>query len=97
MILDTLIIQPNEKFDYDIDCTTLFNTNNLDTVDSVAVTVEPAGPTVSGLVKDTTTVKVWIEPGAATPGTYTVEALITSVEGRKAEAEFIVVIEEITA
>ena len=97
MILDTLIIQPNEKFDYDIDCTTLFNTNNLDTVDTVSVVCEPAGLTVSGLVKDPTTVKVWIEPGAAPAGTYTVETLITSVEGRKAEAEFIVVVEEITA
>jgi len=97
MILDTLILQPNEKFDYDIDCTTLFNTDQGDSLATVVSTCEPVGLTVNGSVEDPSTAKVWIDVAQAAAGTYTVETLITSTVGRIAESEFIVVVQEITA
>ena len=92
MIIGAVIQQPNEFLDYDIDYTTLVTAPG-DSLSTVVASVTPAGLTVSGLVKDSSTGKLWASNG--TDGVlYTVTILATTTQGRIKEDEINVCIEE---
>lgn len=84
-VLNTYVQQPADRLDYDIP----YILNDTDTLDSVAVSVTPAGLDVTGIVLDDNTVKLWVEGGVS--GTkYKVEVVITTTLGRVKEDELII-------
>jgi|TARA_B110000908_G_scaffold146339_1_gene177257 hypothetical protein len=93
MIIGTVIQQPTENLDYDIDYASLVTTPE-DTLSTVVASVTPAGLTVSGLVANTTTGKLWAT-GGVNGVEYTVTIVTTTVQGRIKEDEIIVLVEEI--
>lgn len=92
MILGTVVQQPADNIDYDIDCTSLFNGDS-DTLSGVVVSVEPAGLTVTAAVADPNTAKVWIG-GGTDKVRYIVTVVVTTTGGRIKEDEIEVEIEE---
>jgi hypothetical protein len=81
--------QPADRLDYDIPCDLVSG----DYITTAVASVEPSGLTVSSIVTDATTVKLWVEDGTAGT-TYKIEVLITTNNGRKKEVEVKVRVKE---
>ena len=92
MIIGSVLQQPTDNLDYDIDCTTLFSTGT-DTLATVVASVIPAGLSVIAAKADDTTAQVWLTGGVAGTG-YTVNITMTSAQGRIKQDELVVAIEE---
>lgn len=94
MIIGFAPQQPNERIDYDIDCTSLF-INDSDSISEVTASVTPAGLTVAGVKMNANTAKIWVS-GGVTGVEYTVTVRITTANNRIKEDEILIGIEEIS-
>ena len=96
MIIGTIVQQPTDRMDYDIDCTPMFNNEEGDSVLTVTSSVEPQTvPALSAAVvkQSETKVKMWLSGGVS--GTeYTVEIKVDSLFGRCKEDEILVIMED---
>ena len=82
--LATYTKQPADKLDYDCDCSDVVGTT--DSVHTAVATVTPSGLTVSAVIVDDSTVKLWVESGT-TGTTYKVELTVTTTLGRIKQGE----------
>jgi len=85
--------QPNEVLDYDIDCADWLATGD-NIVGITATSDVPAELVVDLIVNNDPQAKIWLS-GGVDGTTYQVEASITTGDGRKKEAEFVVRVKEI--
>lgn len=92
MILGAVIQQPSDRIDYDFDAADLFNGAN-DFLVSAVATVAPVDLTVTAVVSNSTTAKLWVSGGVADT-TYIVELTVTSDAGRIKQDELEVRIQE---
>jgi hypothetical protein len=97
MIIGVIVQQPNDRLDYDIDCSPMFSTDAADTVSAVEASILPdSSPTplvVTPAIIDGTKVKLWIQ-GGLDGYTYSVAVKVTSVAGRIKEDELEIQIRE---
>jgi hypothetical protein len=91
MIIGTVIKQPREREDYDIDCRSAFNNDGNDFVVSASTIITPDDGQLAAtpVVADGNTVKVWLQGGTVN-AEYTVEVLVTTDAGRVKEDEILV-------
>lgn len=92
-LIGTVILQPNDKIDYDVDVSALVDGG--DAIASIAVTVTPPDElVVSAVEADDETVKLWIGKGGVAGTTYKVEFVVTTDLGREKEDEIKVKIKD---
>lgn len=93
MILGTITKQPNDRSDFDIDCTDWLSAYS-DTIDYVSAESDDLELYVLSATHASGFVKVWLADGLS--GTqYTVTVTINSVGGRQVEAEVRVRVREV--
>ena len=94
MIIGSIIQQPSDRIDYDIDCNEFLGVDG-DYITEVTTTVEPLGLIAVSLLTSGTpkATKVWIEGGEADVD-YKVEVTITTEFGRTKQEELLVFVKE---
>jgi hypothetical protein len=102
MILGTIIQQPGENLDYDVDYSRFFDLENAyrvnilatnDAIKSATHTVEPVGLVVVPAINTDTVLKLWIS-GAAADTTYKVTITVVTNTNRVKIDEIIVIGED---
>lgn len=95
MILGTILQQPGELLDYDIDYTDFFVANSSDkltTAPGPTAVCVPAGPTVTPIISNDMTLKLWIGSGGIVSGQeYKITIIVSTFGGRKKEDELILI------
>lgn len=93
MIIETILLQPADVKDWDIDCTPMFNNDDTDYVTEVTTTIrtiqDPVTLAASAVIAGPGTVKVWLS-GAVPSVEWMVEVTVKSFVGREQQDELLV-------